>query len=67
MVSYKNESELIHYRKRIALSYLPNIEVAIDAIEYIILEKSTDLPNFVSFVSTHYPTFQNELLTKTSV
>ncbi|MBQ8422446.1 MAG: hypothetical protein IJX11_09325 [Bacteroidales bacterium] len=64
VVSYKNESELIQYRKQIAPSYLPNVEVAIDDIEYIILEKSTDLPNFVSFVSTHYPTLQNEFLTK---
>lgn len=64
IITYKNEMELIQYRKQIASNNLPNIEVNIDDIEYIILEKSDDLKKFVPFVYKHYPNLQNEILAK---
>lgn len=64
IITYKNEMELIQYRKKIASNNLPNIEVNIDDIEYIILEKSDDLKKFVPFVYKHYPNLQNEILAK---
>ena len=64
VITYRNESELIKYKKQIPSSNLQNIEVGIDDIEYIILERTADLHNFILFVNKFYPTSQNELLAK---
>lgn len=64
IITYKNEQELIQYRQNILQSNLANIEVNIDDIEYIILEKSADLKSFITFVSKYYPDLQNEFLAK---
>ena len=64
VIQYKNEKELIQYKNSLIPNALPNVEVDIDDIEYIILEKSHDLESFAAFLGLHYPGLQNKFMSK---
>lgn len=65
LIDYQKESDLMNYlSNNPSKKQFDNVRFNIEDIEYIILEKSSDISQFMNFITQNYKKKVNEILTK---
>lgn len=61
---YQREDDLQYHLREYRWNVPSNIQFSVDDIDYIILEKTSDLPRFIEFVKNKYPQKEAEILSR---